>query len=327
MTRDQQKEEEHRRRGGLVLRTLPILLIPIGVTLLTAVLFVTTGLVVPPASGPDDVRALVPLAVIVIFCSSLVLLVRIGRPTISALLLIGAWTLVSTVASLRFGVTTSFPALLIVPICAAGLLLDRLASITLAAMGTILMLTSAWFELGAVWPLRVMADGSPGSEPLLSATFWIGLFWSIAALTALLAGGLQAALRESRAKAAALALLTDELEARVERQTALLLTQERAAATLEERTRLAREIHDTLAQGLAGISVQLGAAQRALALAPERADDHIAIAAGMARESLAEARRSVWNLRSPALERGDLTDALRSIAERPHPDGIAVRFV
>jgi signal transduction histidine kinase len=41
----------------------------------------------------------------------------------------------------------------------------------------------------------------------------------------------------------------------------------------------------------------------------------------MARESLAEARRSVWNLRAPALERGDLSDALRGLAARPfHPE-------
>ena len=86
---------------------------------------------------------------------------------------------------------------------------------------------------------------------------------------------------------------------------AQLLNQAREAATLEERTRLARDIHDTLAQGLTGVVVQLGAAQRALEVAPAEASDHLALARRMARESLAEARRSVWNLRAPALERGE----------------------
>src|SRR5262249_16970606 len=87
-------------------------------------------------------------------------------------------------------------------------------------------------------------------------------------------------------------------------------------ATLEERARLAREIHDTLAQGLTGIVVQLGAAQRALEAESEAADQHIDLAQQMAREALAEARRSVWNLRAPALERGDLSDALRGLVGR-----------
>ena len=92
---------------------------------------------------------------------------------------------------------------------------------------------------------------------------------------------------------------------------AQLLQEAREAATLEERTRLARDIHDTLAQGLTGIVVQLGATQRALAMAPEEALEHLQLALRMARETLAEARRSVWNLRAAALERGDLADALR----------------
>ena len=82
---------------------------------------------------------------------------------------------------------------------------------------------------------------------------------------------------------------------------AQLLARTRETAMLEERTRLARDIHDTLAQGLTGIVVQLGAAQRALAVAPDESREHLALAQRMARESLAEARRSVWNLRAPAL--------------------------
>ena len=107
---------------------------------------------------------------------------------------------------------------------------------------------------------------------------------------------------------------------------AQLLARTRETAMLEERTRLARDIHDTLAQGLTGIVVQLGAAQRALAVAPDESREHLALAQRMARESLAEARRSVWNLRAPALDRGDLADALRSVAVRPLGSDVAVTF-
>jgi len=99
-------------------------------------------------------------------------------------------------------------------------------------------------------------------------------------------------------------------------QVRLRQIRSRFTAVLEERGRLAREIHDTLAQGLTGIVVQLGAAQRALAASSDDTTQHIDLAQQMARESLAEARRSVWNLRAPALERGDLSDALRGLVSR-----------
>jgi signal transduction histidine kinase len=72
--------------------------------------------------------------------------------------------------------------------------------------------------------------------------------------------------------------------------------------------------------------VQLGAAQRALTVAPQESKEHLALALRMARESLAEARRSVWNLRAPALERGDLGDALKALAARPLGANVAVTF-
>ena len=71
---------------------------------------------------------------------------------------------------------------------------------------------------------------------------------------------------------------------------------------VEERTRIAREIHDTLAQGFTGIVIQLEAAEDVLVEQPEAARLHVLQARTLARESLAEARRSVWALRSLALE-------------------------
>jgi signal transduction histidine kinase len=264
--------------------------------------------------------------VLVVFFSSLIILVRLGRPTISALLVIGVWTLFTTLGALQNGVTSYTPALLIVPICAAGLLIDRIACISLAVLATLLVGSLAWIEQLGLLPHRPpMPPFMAANQPYLAFGFWVALFATVAALTSLLAGGLQRALQQSRAQAQALQALSSQLEARVESQTAQLLEQERAAATLAERTRLAREIHDTLAQGLTGIVVQLGAAQRALAAASDAADQHIDLAQRMAREALAEARRSVWNLRAPALERGDLADALRGLVARPiRPEMAAV---
>ena len=81
----------------------------------------------------------------------------------------------------------------------------------------------------------------------------------------------------------------------------------RRAAVLDERTRMAREIHDTLAQGFTGVVVQLEAAKDAIAGGRARGTRAlIQGAADLARESLAEARRSVWALRPLALEHDGL---------------------
>jgi PAS domain S-box-containing protein len=96
----------------------------------------------------------------------------------------------------------------------------------------------------------------------------------------------------------------------------------RQTAVLEERTRMAREIHDTLAQAFTGILLQLGAAERVLADTPEQGEAHLRTIGDLAREGLAEARRSVQALRPQALEQGDLAGALARMVERlnTHPD-------
>ncbi|MEW5721418.1 MAG: sensor histidine kinase, partial [Chloroflexota bacterium] len=257
------------------------------------------------------------------------MLVRLGRATLSAYLLVGAWTLITTLLGVQTGVTSLWPALLIVPICAAGLLIDGAASISLAGLATVLVATLAWLEMnGFTFAARMPPTPSTNTEnaPAFASSFWIGVFWTVAALTFLLARGLQSALVSSRKQAAALSELSAQLERRVAEQTAELLQQEREAAILEERARVAREIHDTIAQGLTGIIVQLGAAKRATAIESPDAPQHLELAQRIARESLAEARRSIWNLRSPVLERGDLKDALASLVVRPLGADIQVRF-
>ena len=317
--------DETERRGALVLRTLTIVLVPLVVTIAIFILLrFTLGDTLALSSNrpPSPFSPLVPIIVITIFCSALVTLVRIGRPTMSALLLIGAWTLATTLAALENGVTSIWPALLIMPICAAGLLIDAVASVTLAALATLFVASLVWLEANG---LRVGTSADAPAfitqnSPLVSLVFWVTVFWTVAALTSLLAGGLQRALNQSREQAQALSALSAQLEERVKDQTAKLLAQERAAAALDERQRVARDIHDTLAQGLTAVVVQLGAAERALDLEPAEARQHLVLARGMARESLSEARRSIWNLRAPVLQRGELGDALRGLAERSaHP--------
>jgi signal transduction histidine kinase len=95
---------------------------------------------------------------------------------------------------------------------------------------------------------------------------------------------------------------------------AQLLTQAREAGAGDERQRMAREIHDTLAQGLTGIITQLEAA-RQTASEPER-ERRIDNAKHLARDSLAEARRSVQALRPQALEDSKLPDALAAEVAR-----------
>lgn len=322
--------DERQRRGALVLRTLPILFIPVIASIITWLLLRVTLLGLAPPNDAPRVTAIAPVTLIVvtvIFLSSLIILVRLGRPTLSALTLIGAWTLAVTVASLRFGIVTYFPALLILPICAAGLLIDATASISLAGLATGMIVSLAWLENnGLVAPMPTLPAVIQENLPIVAAGFWGGLFWAVAGLTSLLAGGLQRALRQARTQAEALSQLSSELETRVQTQTAALLAQSREAATLEERTRLARDIHDTLAQGLTGIVVQLGAAQRAQAANDPQAVEHLDLAQRLAREALAEARRSVWNLRAAALERGDLGAALAGLAVRGQSPTITMRF-
>ncbi|AGL19861.1 sensor histidine kinase [Actinoplanes sp. N902-109] len=90
-----------------------------------------------------------------------------------------------------------------------------------------------------------------------------------------------------------------------------LLTQARTAGVLDERHRMAREIHDTLAQGLIGIITQLQAADAADSRTGWQR--HHDSATALARESLTEARRSVNALRPQPLDTGRLDDALASV--------------
>ncbi|MEV4186325.1 sensor histidine kinase [Streptosporangium canum] len=90
---------------------------------------------------------------------------------------------------------------------------------------------------------------------------------------------------------------------------AQLLTQAHQAGILDERQRMAREIHDTLAQGLTGIITQLRAAQRV-----KDSGAHVELALNLAQDSLTEARRSVSALQPHQLEDAHLPEAMTTLA-------------
>ena len=118
----------------------------------------------------------------------------------------------------------------------------------------------------------------------------------------------------------------------------LFARQAEFGATLE-RNRLAREIHDTLAQGLAAITLQLETADALLEAAassrgansgrtgPERTQKAIAQALSLARANLEEARRSVLDLRAAPLEGRTLAQALSALADEASTKGnLSVQF-
>jgi signal transduction histidine kinase len=107
----------------------------------------------------------------------------------------------------------------------------------------------------------------------------------------------------------------------LERTRADLAAAEREAGVLEERARLAREIHDTLAQGFASIVTHLQAARASLPAGAERTGAHIAEAETVARDSLAEARALAWALRPAAIADAGLVAALERAVAAAFPTG------
>jgi len=100
-------------------------------------------------------------------------------------------------------------------------------------------------------------------------------------------------------------------------QLTRLSQQSRQSAITAERNRMARDIHDTLAQGFTGVIMQLEAAKGAAARGElSVAAAHIERAEGLARVSLGEARRSVRALRPRSLREGNLCMALEDLLKR-----------
>ena len=120
---------------------------------------------------------------------------------------------------------------------------------------------------------------------------------------------------------------TAVLGRRLREQMDLVRQKLRSGAVLEERNRIARELHDTLEQELAGITMQLDLASDCFEKVPRVAQDAIENARRMSRHSMLEARRSVWDLRCHLLESGDLVSALAEIVKPLVPaDRVRINF-
>ncbi len=92
--------------------------------------------------------------------------------------------------------------------------------------------------------------------------------------------------------------------------------QSQFGAVLAERNRIAREIHDTLAQGFVGISLQLEIAKRLLADSNHAVKEHLDTAISQVGSSLSEARRSIWDLRSQNSGTVDIPARLSEIVQQ-----------
>ncbi|MCN9243464.1 sensor histidine kinase [Streptomyces sp. RY43-2] len=130
--------------------------------------------------------------------------------------------------------------------------------------------------------------------PVLGAAVAVAVVW-----------GYQALYRESEHRRRLIEELTTT--------RADLAAAQHTAGVLAERERLAREIHDTLAQGLSSIQLLLRAAERALPDTPRNATRYVEQARQAAVDNLAEARRFVAALTPPALEGTTLAAALERL--------------
>jgi PAS domain S-box-containing protein len=105
-------------------------------------------------------------------------------------------------------------------------------------------------------------------------------------------------------------------------QLTRLAEQARKAAITEERNRMAREIHDTLAQSFTGVLIQLQAARQVLDGVHLEAAQHLESAIALARVGLTEARRSVQGLRPQLLRDGNITTALDQLVRQLDTDSL-----
>ncbi len=117
------------------------------------------------------------------------------------------------------------------------------------------------------------------------------------------------------------------LNRRVDRQTRIILGETRKTARLEERSRIAREFHDTLEQQLAGATIMLDAIVEMQAMQPQRAKESLDTVRAMLRHSLSEAQQSVLDLRDDEMVGRDLPSLIeRSVRGLVEPTGVAVDF-
>ncbi|MFE9554595.1 sensor histidine kinase [Streptomyces sp. NPDC006692] len=185
------------------------------------------------------------------------------------------------------------------------------------------LLPRRWVKVGLFATAVTMAGSQSGGLPPKSSMGWV-VFGAVLVINAVLLTvfGHLAAQEDERTRVqiatiAELETTNARLQQALDENAALhaqLLLQAREAGVADERRRLAAEIHDTIAQGLAGIIAQLQVV--AGSTDPHLVREHLASAQSLARHSLGEARRSVQNLSPLDLEHDLLHEALKkTVAE------------
>jgi signal transduction histidine kinase len=183
-------------------------------------------------------------------------------------------------------------------------------------------LTGRWRYAGAAATAMISATAFLGGVAGINADHLWWMWLAVGLLSAVVAGMFfnfaeMTDHRNEKQKRA----LTELHEANVKLEAALainaglqdqLLVQAREAGILDERQRMAREIHDTLAQSLAGILTQLQAGEQTLDQ-PAKLRQHLTNATNLTRESLTEARRSVHAVEPAVLAETRLPDAISAV--------------
>lgn len=186
-------------------------------------------------------------------------------------------------------------------------------------------------------PLRAIDIPSWFTPQHLSVSLAVVFSLSVLALSGMLViskknSQLKTLIREKEQAQKQLQTAHDNLEGRVKERTEQLKQQITARkeselqfkAVLSERTRLAQELHDTLEQTLTGIALQMDTATRLVDQSPDEASHHMKLARSLLRQGQLDIRRSVWDLRSRALEQFDLPSVLTA-SSRQLTDGTNVR--
>ena len=188
----------------------------------------------------------------------------------------------------------------------------------------LLFLAGPWRYAGVAATSVIMAVSYVGGWENIAEGRW-GIWAAISAVTGVLAAAsfyfAESTDVNGRKQKQLLALLREantRLEAASEENAGLqaqLLVQAREAGVLDERQRIAGDLHDTLAQGLAGILTQLQAAEQTLGDSPA-ARRHVGNAVALARESLTDARRTIHAVEPEALAAARLPDAIGDLTRR-----------
>jgi signal transduction histidine kinase len=193
--------------------------------------------------------------------------------------------------ALAFAPSVGFLLFAICPL--AFVILPLRPGVAVAVVADVLPVAVGWWRGGSTD--RLVGHLVPISAVSIALSVWLGIW-------------IDNVVRQSEQRAD----LIDELE----RSRAEVARLSHEAGVLAERTRLAGEIHDTLAQGLVSIITLMQAVDAELDRHPERVRRHVTLAARTARENLAEARALVTALAPTALDAGSLAESVRAQARR-----------